>query len=63
MSDLRHVRLPFITHPVLSVVYEYLAIASCEYVYMNSLRALIAIWLDDSQTTGDGVRLNRSARE
>ena len=41
---------------------EYLAIANGGYLYTNSLRALIAVWLDTIEFEVV-VRLNRSARE
>ena len=41
---------------------EYLAIASGGYLYTNSFRALIAVWMDTREVEVV-VRLNRSARE
>ena len=42
---------------------EYLVIYIRGYLCTNSLRTLIATWLDASQRSRGGVRLNRSARE
>ena len=41
---------------------EYLTIDSNEYLCTSSLRE-IAAWLDASQRSRDGLRLNRAARE
>ena len=42
---------------------EYLARDGDGYLCMNSLRALIVAWLDSSQRSPVGVRLNRFAWE
>ena len=42
---------------------EYLVIDSGGYLCTNSLRALVAAWLDASPRSRDGVLLNRLARE
>ena len=42
---------------------EYLSIDSGGYVCTNSLRVLVAAWLDASQRNLDSFRLNRSARK
>ena len=39
--------------------HDHLALESGGYLY-NSLRALVAAWLDASQSSRDGVLLNRS---
>ena len=46
----------------LSCMNEYLAIDSVIFMY-EYLCALIVTWLDASQRSRDGVRLNRSVRE
>ena len=44
-------------------LYMYLAIDCGGYMCMNSLCALIVVWLDASQRSQGGVELNKSARE
>ena len=46
-----------------SYINEYLAIDSGGYVYEQPSRINCSIWLDASQSSWDGVWLNRSARE
>ena len=47
----------------LSCINEYLAIGTAGYVYEQHSRLNCSIWLDVSQTSWDGVWLNRSIRE
>ena len=44
-------------------LYEYLAIDSGGYVYKQPSHIHCSIWLDASQRSRDGVRVNRSVRE
>ena len=46
----------------LSCIHEYLAIDSGGYVYEQPLRINYSLWLDASQRSRDGVRLNRSGK-
>ena len=66
MSHLGQIRSLYIA-PVHSSVWvsEYMTIDSGVYyiLYTNNRRALIAAWLNASQRSGDGVRLNTSTRE
>ena len=45
----------------LSCINEYLAINSGGNTGVNSLRPVIAVWLNSSQRSQVGVRMNRSA--
>ena len=47
----------------ISCINKYQTIDRGGYLYTNRFRALIAAWLDVSQRSRDGVRLNWGARE
>ena len=51
----------FVSSTLFTQLYEWLHCYRYGYLYTNSIHALIAAWLDTSQRSRDGVRLNKSA--